>query len=391
MTGRLQWYGMHVPERYSESKDDWPLIVYLHGYGCSPDEAFYLPLGFVAEADRRGYLVATPFGRGDRFYREDGDLDVQEVLRDVQRHYRVDRSRIYLMGHSMGGYGTNNVATRHPDTFAAMAPVEGTDSVDLVGNLRHVPWFAIGAVEDLDANAEQARGMYGRLSEAGFDASLLVYDLKIHEYSTIYDTLPRLFDFFARHRRPLNPATVSWTRPLADGDRPDLGLVYDGAYWLRGVRAADAKQLGTVTVESLAIPHRRRDAAKAKRTEEAREDPGPSGRTRGTLYTTAPDAGEAAPRGNVLRLDAANIGAASVNLRRARLRITRRRPLLIRATSKTPLTLTLRRTRLGSARVRVDRGRRGKGTLTRRARARKGVLVVQIPAGTHTVGLRRVR
>ena len=389
-TGRLQWYGMHVPERYAGSKDEWPLIVYLHGYGCSPDEAFYLPVGFVAEADRRGYLVATPLGRGDRFYREDGDLDVQEVLRDVQRHYRVDRDRIYLMGHSMGGYGTNNVATRHPDQFAAMAPVEGTDSMDLTANLRHVPWFAIGAVEDLDANAAQAREMYAKLSQAGFDSSLLVYDLKIHEYSTIYDTLPRLFDFFAAHRRPRNPAIVSWTRP-AGQDRPDLGLVYDGAYWLRGVGLADPKQPGTITAESLAIPHRRRDPEKAKRASEVREDPGPSGRTRGTLYTTTPDAGEPAPRGNVLRLEAGGVSAATVNLRRARLRITRRRPMLVRMVSKAPLTLTLRRTRLRTARVRLDRGRDGKGALYRRVKARKGVLVVRIPSGTHTVGLRRVR
>jgi predicted esterase len=390
-TGRLQWYGMHVPERYATSgKEKWPLIVYLHGYGAAPDEAFYLPVGFIAEADRRGYLVATPLGRGDRFYREDGDLDVQEVLRDVHRHYRVDRDRIYLMGHSMGGYGTNNVATHHPDQFAAVAPVEGTDAIDLHGNLRHVPWFAIGAVEDLDANAEQARAMYAALSKAGHDAALLVYDLKIHEYSSIYDTLPRLFDFFAAHRRPRNPAIVSWTRP-AGHDRPDLGLVYDGAYWLRGVRAADDKQLATVTAESLGIAHRRSDPEKAKRAEEAREDPGPSGRTRGTLYTTTPDPGTPVAVANVLRVTADNAAAATVDLRRARLRVTRRRPLLIRSSSKTPLTLTLRHTRLGAARVRLDRGRRGKGSLRRRVRAGKGVLVVQVPAGTHTVGLRRVR
>ena len=289
------------------------------------------------------------------------------------------------MGHSMGGYGTNNVATRHPHTFAAMAPVEGTDSVDLIGNLRHVPWFAIGAVEDLDANAEQARAMYGALSDAGFDASLLVYDLKIHEYSTIYDTLPRLFDFFARHRRPFNPATVWWTRPLVAGDRPDLGLVYDGAYWLRGVRAADDKALGSVTVESLAIPHRRRDPAKAARTSEAREDPGPSGRTRGTLFTTAPDAGVPAPRGNVLRVDAANVAAATVDLRRARLRVTRRRPLVDPFDVEARADAHLAAHTSGS-RARAYRSRRHYSPRPRaHGRARRAD-----PAGTHTIGLRRV-
>jgi predicted esterase len=390
-TGRLQWYGMHVPQRYVGSKDKWPLIVYLHGYGCTADEAFFLPVGLIAEADKRGYLVATPHGRGDRFYRGDGDLDVQEVLRDVKRRYRVDPDRVYLMGHSMGGYGTNNVATRHPDQFAAVAPFEGTDSIPLSRNLLHVPWLAVGAVEDLDANAEQARAMYGALSEAGQDATLLVYDLKIHEYSSIYDTLPRLFDFFAAHERDRDPSVVSWTRPLASDDAPKLGLVYDGAYWVDGVRAADEKALASVVAESLAIPHVRRDPARAARTSEPREDPGPSGRTRGTLYATVPDKGSPAPRGNALRVLASNAAALTVDLRRARLKVTRRRPLIVRVDSKSPLTLTLRHTRVRRARVRIDRGRRGHGSLQRSVRARKGVLTVKLPTGTHTVGLRRVR
>ncbi len=152
-TGRLQWYGMHVPKRYTRSGARWPLIVYLHGFTGRPDEAFHNPVGLIDEADRRGYIVATPLGRGDYFYRGPGDLDVLEVIRDVQRRYRVDRDRIYLMGHSMGGYGTNNVATRHPDLFAAVAPAQGTDSIELAPNLRHVPWFEMSS----DAGSRRRR------------------------------------------------------------------------------------------------------------------------------------------------------------------------------------------------------------------------------------------
>jgi hypothetical protein len=184
---------------------------------------------------------------------------------------------------------------------------------------------------------------------------------------------------------------VSWTRPLAAGDRPDLGLVYDGAYWVDGVRAADPKALGTVVAESLAIPHRRADPAKAKRTSEAREDPGPSGRTRGTLLATVPEAGVPVDRANVLRVEASNVAAVSVGLKRARLKVGRRHPLVVRSVSKTPLTMTLRGTGVRAARVRFDRGRHGRGRIIRRVRARKGVLTVDVPAGTHTVGLRRVR
>ena len=37
----------------------------------------------------------------------------------------MDEDRVYLTGDSMGGRGTWNVASRHPDLFAAIAPVFG--------------------------------------------------------------------------------------------------------------------------------------------------------------------------------------------------------------------------------------------------------------------------
>ncbi len=339
-TGRLQWYGMHVPERYPATREAWPLIVYLHGYTGLPDEAFHNPVGLVEQADERGYLVATPLGRGDYFYEGPGDLDVLEVIRDVERHYRVDRSRIYLMGHSMGGYGTNNVATRHPDLFAAVAPAQGTGSIELAGNLRHVPWFEASSEQDLDAGAADARRLYAALSERGYDAKLLVYATKIHEYSSIYDNLEGLFAFFAEHRLVRAPADITWVRPPKAADRRKLGLVYDGAYWLDRVRAADPAALAEVTVTSSGRPHRPLDPASAARSEEAVDTHGPTGRSAGNLLTTRPAFGPRTRRRNRLDIVAENTRALSVDLRAARLRA---KGLRIVSDSETPLKITLLR------------------------------------------------
>jgi dienelactone hydrolase len=341
-SGRLQPYAMHVPERYPRSKTRWPLIVYLHGFAGSYDEAFYEPAGLIDEADRQGYLVAAPLERGDYFYRDQGDMDVMEVLQDVQRHYRVDPRRIYLMGHSMGGYGTNNLATHHPDLFAAVAPAEGTDSIDLAANLRNVPWFETSSEEDLDAGAQDAKKMYGALSAPGYDATLLVYDFKIHEYSSIYDTLPQLFRFFGRYRLVRDPAIVSFTRP-AGQDRPELGLVYDHAYWVADVKAADPKAAASVTATSDAIRHPDPDPSRAQRTTQLVFDPNaPSKRSIGELYATTPAAGPSVPRANVLHIQARNVAALAVDLTRARLREAH---LRIDADVDKPVALTLRTAR----------------------------------------------
>lgn len=355
--GRLQPYAMHVPTRYAKSTTKWPLIVYLHGFANSYDEAFYEPAGLVHEADRQGYLLAAPLERGDYFYRDQGDMDVLEVIQDVERHYKVDRSRIYLMGHSMGGYGTNNVSTHHPDLFAAVAPAEGTDSIDLAANLRNVPWFETSSEEDLDAGAQDAKKMYGELSDGGFDATLLVYDFKIHEYSSIYDHLPDLFRFFARNTLKRNPAIVSFVRPTSQ-DRPQLGLVYDHAYWLSGITAADAKSNATVTATSSAIRHVDPDPARANRTTQLVFDPdAPSKRSIGELYTTTPGGGPYLPRANALSIAAANLGALTVDTERARLRL---RGLRIESDADKPYELTLRTGR-STKRITVPAG---KQTLT---------------------------
>jgi predicted peptidase len=39
-------------------------------------------------------------------YRGCAEQDVMDVLAEVRRDYKIDPNRIYLMGHSMDGYGT---------------------------------------------------------------------------------------------------------------------------------------------------------------------------------------------------------------------------------------------------------------------------------------------
>ncbi|MDX6665390.1 MAG: hypothetical protein QOG68_1596, partial [Solirubrobacteraceae bacterium] len=279
---------------------------------------------------------ASPLERGDYSNSDQGMVDVREVHADVERHYHVDRDRIYLMGHSMGGYGTNRIGMHFPDLFAAIAPAQGTDSAELHANLRNLPWYETSSLEDLDAGGQQAKGLYDSLSADGYDATLLTYSLKIHEYSSIYEGLPALFRFFGEHRRDANPAVVTWTRPADDNAK--LGLVFDGAYWLSGVRSAPGA-VATVTVTSDAIAHRVGDPAVAQRTEAVVFDPNsPTKRSIGQRYSTTPGFQPAAATSNTLEIDAAHTAALTVDLDRAHLR---RHGLRIVSKADTPTELTL--------------------------------------------------
>ena len=47
------------------------------------------------------------------------------LLDDVEAKYKVDKSRVYLTGLSMGGYGSWSLGLAHPGRFATIAPICG--------------------------------------------------------------------------------------------------------------------------------------------------------------------------------------------------------------------------------------------------------------------------
>jgi dienelactone hydrolase len=58
-----------------------------------------------------------------------GEEDALRVLADVRRAYKIDPDRISLTGLSMGGGGTWSIGLRHPELFAALAPICGVTDV----------------------------------------------------------------------------------------------------------------------------------------------------------------------------------------------------------------------------------------------------------------------
>jgi pimeloyl-ACP methyl ester carboxylesterase len=136
--GTLQPYALSVPRGYKADGRRWPLIVALHGafsdHRHNLRRVFGLdnrPRENDAEASRNELplpdvpaLVVSPFGRGELMgYDGLGGDDVMRVIADVRRAYDIDPERISLTGLSMGGGGTWQLGLRHPELFAALAPV----------------------------------------------------------------------------------------------------------------------------------------------------------------------------------------------------------------------------------------------------------------------------
>jgi poly(3-hydroxybutyrate) depolymerase len=141
--GTLQPYALYVPRNY-DGKKPWPLVVALHGAGSNHRHMLRRVFGLDnrpgetdAEASRNelplpdvAALVVAPYGRGEVMgYDGLGEQDVLRVIADVRRSYKIDSDRISLTGLSMGGGGTWTIGLRHPELFAALAPVCGVTDV----------------------------------------------------------------------------------------------------------------------------------------------------------------------------------------------------------------------------------------------------------------------
>jgi polyhydroxybutyrate depolymerase len=117
-----------------------PLIVLLHGYGASASEIEeYFRLGRVAAA--RGIVLAAPEGTfdsdGRRFWNATDaccDLDgsgiddvgyLADLIEEIRAVANVDPKRIYLVGHSNGGFMSFRMACERADVVAAIASLAG--------------------------------------------------------------------------------------------------------------------------------------------------------------------------------------------------------------------------------------------------------------------------
>ena len=84
-----------------------------------------------------------------------------QVLARVRQHYKVDDTRIYLMGHSMGAIGTWFLGAKYPDIWAALGTIAGTGSPQTIARMRHIPQFVVHGDADPTVRSP-ARGTWWR-------------------------------------------------------------------------------------------------------------------------------------------------------------------------------------------------------------------------------------
>jgi predicted esterase len=198
----LQPYRLYVPDRYDGARPA-PLVVALHGMGGDENSFFDLYAdGLIKrEAEKRGFFVVAPKGRGPAsMYRGDAEKDVLDVIAEVRRDYKIDGDRIYVMGHSMGGFGSWSIAINHPDLFAALGPIAGGGNPLRMPLIKHIPQFVVHGDNDRTVSVTQSRNMVEAARKAGATVEYIEVPGGNH-IDIVVPNLSAMFDFFAKQRR----------------------------------------------------------------------------------------------------------------------------------------------------------------------------------------------
>ena len=140
----------YLPLQYNSTKA-WPLIVMLHGFsGTADTEDTYLGLRF--RVSLRGFVLLEPEGTvmpkgtigpggvdvgGDQFWNATAaccdfartNVDdvgyVLALIAKMQKSYNIDSTRIYIIGHSNGGFLANRLTCESGKSFAGVASLAG--------------------------------------------------------------------------------------------------------------------------------------------------------------------------------------------------------------------------------------------------------------------------
>jgi predicted peptidase len=213
--GEVMPYRLYVPTSYKAERT-YPLIVMLHGNGLT-ENAFMD--GYNGElqrlAEERGYIVVTPLGyrvdggfgydNGSRSAEEDRKLqlsekDVMNVLDLMRKDYRIDPSRTYLAGHSMGGAGTWYIAGRRADPWAALATFAGAVTPGHIPPIARIPQFVVHGDADATVSVERSRTMVEAMTKLNVEHQYVEVPGGTHA-SIIAPNLKGMFDFFDKHRK----------------------------------------------------------------------------------------------------------------------------------------------------------------------------------------------
>jgi predicted esterase len=165
------WF--YEPETKTDSTKK-PLVIFLHGRSLSGTD--------LQRVRRYGTIAAIEMGlKIDAFVvapQTNNGWNAQKLWKMVEwstKKYPIDTNRIYVLGMSMGGYGSIDLAAAYPDKIAAAIGLCGGSTSKKLCGLNKLPLWIMHGTADKDVPVRCSDNVVAAMKACG-DTSRLRYD-----------------------------------------------------------------------------------------------------------------------------------------------------------------------------------------------------------------------
>ncbi len=160
-------FWVSVPDTYDEERGEIPVVLFLHGASLRGTDLNrvrkYGPLDAISMGRDIDAIIIAPQNPGGAW----DSYKVLDILNWVTKQYDVDTNRIYLIGMSLGGFGTIEFLANHAEKIAAsMELCGGTIRKDLC-KLNTVPLWIIHGTADRAVPVSRAQEIYESMKKCG--------------------------------------------------------------------------------------------------------------------------------------------------------------------------------------------------------------------------------
>jgi predicted peptidase len=198
----VEWkYAQWLPEGYGASGKKWPLLVFLHGAGEVGDR--------LASVERHGPPKLAAAGRKFPFILVApqsthllwNPLEVNAFTEEMVKTLKVDATRVWITGISMGGNATWMAASIQPELYAAAVPICGWGDFFMARRMAVMGVWAFHGAKDPLVPVAKSQELVDAVKYSGGKPKLTIYpDAQHDSWTQAYDD-PELWKWLEAQKR----------------------------------------------------------------------------------------------------------------------------------------------------------------------------------------------
>ena len=181
-----------------------PVLLFLHGRSLSGTQLELVQRYGVIDAMKRGnqvpaLVVAPQLKKGESW----DPTRIAGLLDWVESRYKTDADRVYVVGMSLGGYGTMDVAGAYPERFAGAIAICGGGQMKYACGLGQTRLWIQHGTRDVHVPHSESEKMYEAIKACNPEANCELTLFPQYDHGKIAREFynPALYEWLWKHTR----------------------------------------------------------------------------------------------------------------------------------------------------------------------------------------------